>query len=136
MTTILDPTDEREPVTRQLTPRSGRRSAGTVALLDIAKPRGSVLLDRLEARLSERLPGIHVQRYAKADLHQAGTRCVAARRSPATMTSSWKRWLTEAPVPRAVCMTRYGSRFRERPRYPLRAANSGRRLRCRRMRLV
>ena len=64
MTTILDPTDERKPVTRQLTPRSGTIK-GKVALLDIAKPRGSVLLDRLEARLSERLPGIHVTRYAK-----------------------------------------------------------------------
>ena len=36
-----------------------------VALLDISKPRGNVLLDRLEALLSERLPGIQIQRYAK-----------------------------------------------------------------------
>lgn len=64
MTIILDPTDERRPVERQLTPRTGVIS-GRLALLDIAKPRGSVLLDRLEARLSERLPGIRVQRYAK-----------------------------------------------------------------------
>ncbi|MCB1686827.1 MAG: hypothetical protein KDI31_20155 [Pseudomonadales bacterium] len=64
MTIILDPTDERRPVARQLTPRTGTVS-GRLALLDIAKPRGSVLLDRLEARLSERLPGIRVQRYAK-----------------------------------------------------------------------
>ena len=64
MTTILDPTDEREPVARQITPRTGR-IAGNVALLDISKPRGNVLLDRLEALLRDRLPGITVNRYAK-----------------------------------------------------------------------
>jgi len=64
MTTILDPTDERVPVTRQLSPRTGAIS-GNVALLDISKPRGNVLLDQLEALLSERLPGIRIQRYAK-----------------------------------------------------------------------
>jgi hypothetical protein len=64
MTTILDPTDERVPVTRQISPRPAQ-IAGTVALLDISKPRGNVLLDRLEALLSERLPGIVVKRYAK-----------------------------------------------------------------------
>jgi hypothetical protein len=64
MTIIMDPTDERVPVARQLTPRSGA-VAGSVALLDISKPRGSVLLDRLEELLKERLPGIVVNRYAK-----------------------------------------------------------------------
>ena len=64
MTTILDPTNEREPVIRQITPRTGEIT-GRVALLDISKPRGNVLLDRLEALLSERLPGITVNRYAK-----------------------------------------------------------------------
>lgn len=64
MGTILDPTDERVPVTRQLSPRTGQIS-GRLALLDISKPRGNVLLDRLEALLSERLPGIEIQRYAK-----------------------------------------------------------------------
>ncbi len=64
MTTILDPTDEREPVHRQIAPRNGS-IAGNVALLDISKPRGSVLLDRLEELLKERLPGIVVNRYAK-----------------------------------------------------------------------
>ena len=64
MTIILDPTNEREPVIRQITPRSGE-IIGRVALLDISKPRGNVLLDRLEALLSERLPGITVNRYAK-----------------------------------------------------------------------
>lgn len=64
MTTILDPTDERVPVTRQITPRSGALS-GAVALLDISKPRGNVLLDRVESLLQERLPGITINRYAK-----------------------------------------------------------------------
>lgn len=64
MTTILDPTDEREPVARQITPRP-QTLTGTVALLDIAKPRGNVLLDRLEVLLGERAPGITVQRYTK-----------------------------------------------------------------------
>lgn len=64
MSTILDPTDERVPVTRQLTPRPGELT-GSLALLDISKPRGNVLLDRLESLLSERLPGIRIQRYAK-----------------------------------------------------------------------
>jgi len=64
MTTIMDPTDERVPVARQITPRP-LRLTGTVALLDIAKPRGNVLLDRLEALLTERAPGVKVRRYAK-----------------------------------------------------------------------
>ncbi len=64
MVTILDPTDERVPVERQVTPRVGEIT-GNVALLDISKPRGAVLLDRLEALLTERLPGINVTRYVK-----------------------------------------------------------------------
>jgi hypothetical protein len=64
MTVILDPTNERVPVTRQITPRPASIS-GTVALLDIAKPRGNVLLDRLEALLKDRAPGIEVRRYSK-----------------------------------------------------------------------
>ena len=64
MVTILDPTDERVPVTRQLSPRTGG-IAGSLALLDISKPRGNVLLDRLEALLAERLPDVRIRRYAK-----------------------------------------------------------------------
>ena len=64
MTTILDPTDERKPVARQLSPRSGALT-GTIGLLDIRKPRGSVLLDELERQLATRLPGITVKRYSK-----------------------------------------------------------------------
>ncbi len=64
MTTILDPTDERVPVQRALTARP-EAITGTVALLDISKPRGNVLIDRLEERLHERLPGVTFRRYAK-----------------------------------------------------------------------
>ena len=62
MTTIMDPTDERVPVRRSLTPRP-EAITGTVGLLDISKPRGDVFLDRLETLLSER--GVAVRRYAK-----------------------------------------------------------------------
>lgn len=64
MTTILDPTDERVPVARQISPRP-RRLTGTLAMLDISKPRGNVLLDRLEQLLAERAPDVAVKRYAK-----------------------------------------------------------------------
>ncbi len=64
MTTILDPTDERVPVERRVTPRPGQIT-GNVAFLDISKPKGSVLLDRLEALLKAEAPGIQVNRYAK-----------------------------------------------------------------------
>lgn len=64
MTTILDPTDERVPVTRQITPRTGGIS-GVLGLLDITKPRGNVLLDELESLFSARFPELEIRRYAK-----------------------------------------------------------------------
>ena len=64
MTTILDPTDERVPVERQLTPRSGTVT-GVLGLLDIRKPRGDVFLDRIDAQLQEMLPGVEIRRYTK-----------------------------------------------------------------------
>lgn len=64
MPTILDPTDERVPVRRVLTARP-ESIVGTVALLDISKPRGNVLIDQIEARLGERLPGVTFKRYSK-----------------------------------------------------------------------
>ncbi len=64
MTTILDPTDERVPVERMPSVRPGTLS-GNVALLDISKPRGNVLIDRFEALLSERLPDVNFNRYSK-----------------------------------------------------------------------
>ena len=64
MSTIMDPTDERVPVERTITARTGAIS-GNVAFLDISKPRGNVLIDRLEERLAERLPEVTFNRYAK-----------------------------------------------------------------------
>ena len=63
-TQILDPTDERAPVRRRLAPRPGA-PRGAVALLDISKPRGDVLIDRLEERLRARLPTVTLRRYRK-----------------------------------------------------------------------
>jgi hypothetical protein len=39
--------------------------SGVVGLLDISKPRGDVLIDRIEERLRERLPGVEFRRYSK-----------------------------------------------------------------------
>jgi hypothetical protein len=64
MIEIIDPTDERVPIRRTLTRRPDR-IAGSVALLDISKARGDVLLDRLAERLAERLPGVELKRYRK-----------------------------------------------------------------------
>ena len=64
MTTILDPTDERVPVARQITPRTGN-TPGVIGLLDISKPRGNVLLDELERLLAVRFPEVEIKRYAK-----------------------------------------------------------------------
>jgi hypothetical protein len=64
MTTILDPTDERKPVERQITPRSGKLD-GVIGLLDISKPRGNVFLDELESLLTQKAPDVTVKRYMK-----------------------------------------------------------------------
>ncbi|MBI4329180.1 MAG: hypothetical protein HY685_04875 [Chloroflexi bacterium] len=61
---ILDPTDERVPIRRQLAPRS-KAIAGRLALLDISKPRGDVLMDQIAVRLTSRYPGVKVSRYRK-----------------------------------------------------------------------
>ena len=64
MTTIMDPTDERVPIAREVSARP-QEILGSLALLDISKPRGNVLLDRLEELLHERLPEVAINRYAK-----------------------------------------------------------------------
>ncbi len=61
---IRDPTDERAPIKRTLTPRPSKISGG-IALLDISKPRGDVLLNRLAELLNERLPNVKLNRYRK-----------------------------------------------------------------------
>ncbi|PVZ03422.1 hypothetical protein C8D89_12122 [Actinomycetospora cinnamomea] len=63
MTTVLDPTDESRPAARTVGSRPEDLTGRTVGLLDIAKPRGEVFLDRLAALLAER--GVTVRRYAK-----------------------------------------------------------------------
>jgi hypothetical protein len=61
---IVDPTDERVPIRRTLAERPAQIK-GRVAMLDIAKPRGNVLIDRLAAHLAERLPAVEIKRYRK-----------------------------------------------------------------------
>jgi len=60
---LLDPTAQLNPSTKNLLPRLSTLSGKTLGLLDINKPRGDVLLDRLEQLFSEQ--GITVKRYAK-----------------------------------------------------------------------
>jgi hypothetical protein len=64
MTQILDPTDERVPVRRNLAKRT-EEITGTIGLLDINKARGDVMIDQLMRRLRERVPGIEVKSYCK-----------------------------------------------------------------------
>jgi len=61
--TVLDPTAERAPAARARTPRTATLQGRTVGILDIAKARGDVFLDRLEERFAEQ--GATVRRYAK-----------------------------------------------------------------------
>jgi len=64
MTTILDPTDERVPVVRQISDRSGAVQ-GVVGLLNISKPRGNILLDELDGLLAEHAPDVEIRHYQK-----------------------------------------------------------------------
>ncbi len=61
---ILDPTDERAVIGRQLAARP-EQLTGTLGIVDIAKPRGDVLLDELERLIRERLPALQVLRLRK-----------------------------------------------------------------------
>jgi len=61
--TILDPTGEQTVVERERLARPASIDGLTVGLLDIAKPRGDVFLDRIEKRLVEL--GANVKRYRK-----------------------------------------------------------------------
>jgi hypothetical protein len=82
MTTVLDPTSERVPSTRQRLARPTSLDGQIVALLDISKPRGDIFLDELERLIAER--GGSVRRYRKptftkpapVDLrHEIATQC-------------------------------------------------------------
>ena len=61
--TILDPTNESKPATRQLLERPASVKGLTVGLLDISKPRGNVFLNRIEELLTDR--GAKVLRFSK-----------------------------------------------------------------------
>jgi len=63
MTTLMDPTAERESAEMQPLPRLADLEGKTVGLLDISKPRGDVFLDRLEDLLVQR--GVKTRRYKK-----------------------------------------------------------------------
>ena len=63
MTTLLDPTSERTTQERGLSPRFADLALGTVALLDISKPRGDVFIGRLSELFAER--GVAVRHYRK-----------------------------------------------------------------------
>ncbi len=81
---LLDPTAEVAPVVRDRIARPASLDGMTVALLDIAKPRGDEFLDRIAELLTAR--GIRIERFRKPrfsviapdDLRQEiGTRCQA-----------------------------------------------------------
>lgn len=61
--TLLDPTGERQPATREAARRPAVLDGKVVGLLDIRKPRGDVFLDRLDELLRAR--GVTVERFAK-----------------------------------------------------------------------
>ena len=63
MTVLLDPTSERSPTQRPRLKRPPNLDGLTIGILDIAKARGDVFLDRLDERLKER--GIATRRYKK-----------------------------------------------------------------------
>lgn len=61
--TVLDPTAETQPATRQRSPRPATLEGRTIGLLDISKARGDRFLDQVEKRLTEL--GHSVRRYSK-----------------------------------------------------------------------
>jgi len=63
MAVLLDPTSERSPTIRPRLPRPEKLDGLTIGILDIAKSRGDVFLDRLDELCRER--GIAVKRYKK-----------------------------------------------------------------------
>jgi hypothetical protein len=61
--TLLDPTSERTPSSRELLARPPTLAGLRVGLLDISKARGNVFLDRLEELLTAR--DVTVSRFSK-----------------------------------------------------------------------
>jgi hypothetical protein len=60
---LLDPTSERTPARRERARRPASLDGLTVGLIDIAKSRGDVFLDRIEERFEAR--GLRVERFRK-----------------------------------------------------------------------
>ena len=60
---LMDPTSERQPEDRPRLPRPHTIAELKIALLDIAKPRGDIFLDRVAWHLQQR--GANVLRYRK-----------------------------------------------------------------------
>ena len=60
---LLDPTAEMAPAARERKPRLATLEGKTIGLLDIAKARGDVFLNRVEERLCK--AGATVKRYQK-----------------------------------------------------------------------
>jgi hypothetical protein len=60
---FVDPTSELSPSARAVLPRLASLEGKTIGLLDINKPRGDVLLNRIEELFTER--GVKVNRYSK-----------------------------------------------------------------------
>ena len=60
---LLDPTSELFPARRERAPRPASLENSTIALLDIAKARGDVFLDRLADLLRQR--ELQVERFRK-----------------------------------------------------------------------
>jgi len=60
---FVDPTSELNPGARAVLPRLASLEGKTIGLLDINKPRGDKLLDRIESLFTER--GVSVRRYNK-----------------------------------------------------------------------
>ena len=61
---ILDPTDERTPIGRQLSTRP-ERLHGTLGIIDISKARCDIFCDEVERMLRGRLPGLDIIRLRK-----------------------------------------------------------------------
>ena len=83
MSTVLDPTSERQTAERQRVDRPESLDGKVVGLLDISKPRGDVFLDVVEEELRRRKVA-EVVRYSKptytkpapVDLrHEISTQC-------------------------------------------------------------
>lgn len=60
---LLDPTGEQTPAHRERVPRPASLAGLTIGLLDIAKARGDVFLDRLQQHLIAQ--GLTVKRFKK-----------------------------------------------------------------------